>query len=237
MINLKLSPNRILQTNQLTGHVFNRYNICTKTTTPISQIPKKHFLDYSFFVDLLNSYDNVNESKTEKFMVYEIPVIIDYLVKSHHYYLSSRLPLIEQNICIQINKFEKKHPLIYIFYEFILFYKRDLKEHFKEEEEFLFPFANSLYEFAKNNSTNELENIKKLKIKALAFIEKHQNEPSELSSLNDAFLKYKSKESNPTVFKGILNQLNDFQKDLNIHAQIEDNILIKKINNLLIRIK
>ena len=28
--------------------------------------------------------------------------------------------------------------------------------------------------------------------------------------------------------------LNDFQKDLNIHGQIEDEILVKKINNLLI---
>ena len=234
MINLKMSPNRILQTNQLTGHVFNRYNISTKTTTPINQIPKKHFIDYSFFVDLLNSYDNINESNTEKFMVYEIPVIIDYLVKSHHYYLSSRLPMIEQNLCMQINKFGKKHPLLYVFYEFFLFYKRDLKEHFKEEEDCLFPFAISLYKNSKKNTLKELKNIKKLQSKALDFIESHKNKPSELSSLNEAFLKYKSKESNSNVFNEILDLLNDFQKDLNIHGQIEDEILVKKINNLLI---
>ena len=61
------------------------------------------------------------------------------------------------------------------------------------------------------------------------FINDHQKSKDELKKLQDILIKYKAPVKNLSFFQIFIQQLSLFEKDLKIHAEIEDNILEKKI--------
>lgn len=233
MINTSQSPYSIIKECRATIHVFNRYGFSANNSIPLEQIEKDKFSDYGFFIDLLNSYEKLDESFINVFEHYEIPVLTDYLRRSHKYYLTHRLPQIETLISDKIAH-GVKQPILNVLYEFFSLYKADLEEHFQEEEELVFPLADRLY--AHQTDQHDIQNIywiKSNKERALSFIESHKKEDSDIREINSAFLGYKGSAEELKAHEVLLKELNDFQKDLRIHAHIEDFVFSKKVYSLL----
>ena len=57
----------------------------------------------------------------------------------------------------------------------------------------------------------------------------HHQSKDELKKIQNILLKYKVPAKNLSFFQIFIQQLSLFQQDLRIHAEIEDNILEKKI--------
>ena len=234
MINTEQSPYHIIKDCEPTKHVFQRYGLSSKNNTPLAKIDKSSFSDYEFFVDLLETYENIDESFVNVFEHYRLPILTDYLKRSHDYYLSVRLPHIEKMIGKQIEQHQDSHPILVVLKEFFEMYRADLKEHFQEEEESVFPLANHLFKLQENPLEKEsLYWITQNKKEALDFIENHKNETSDLKEINSAFLGYNVRDKSFIGHEIILKEFNDFQKDLNIHASIEDFVFGKKVHELL----
>ena len=71
--------------------------------------------------------------------------MVDYLKRSHRYYISKRFPEIEQTI---INIKRQEPTLLVNFLDrFLHQYKEDLINHFEIEEKILFPYALKLYNY------------------------------------------------------------------------------------------
>jgi regulator of cell morphogenesis and NO signaling len=188
----------------------------------------------TFFVDLLETYENIDETFINVFEDYNLQVLTDYLKRSHDYYLAVRLPHIERMIREQIEQHQQAHPVLLVLKEFFEMYRADLEEHFQEEEESVFPLANHLFKLQENPLEQEsLYWIAQNKKGALDFIENHKNETSDLKEINSAFLGYNVQDKSFTRHELILKEFNDFQKDLKIHASIEDFVFGKKVHELL----
>ncbi len=234
MINTEQSPYHIVKECASTRHVFQRYGLSSKNNTPLAKIDKSSFSDYDFFIDLLETYENIDENFVNIFEHYPLPILTDYLKRSHDYYLTVRLPHIEKMIVEQIKQHKEPHPILVVLKEFFKMYRADLEEHFKEEEESVFPLANHLFKLQENPlEQNSLHWIAKNKKGALDFIENHKNETSDLKEINSAFLGYNVQDKSFTGHELILKEFNDFQKDLRIHASIEDFVFGKKVHELL----
>lgn len=229
MINIKNTPKEIIKINRETEHLFNRYGIKLNSKKSIEIYSYLNDLNPDFIIEILNCYESPLNLKAEKFVNYRIPLIIDYLKKSHHYYINKRLPEIEQNIYNLINKYEDSKPLLYLFYYFFTNYQNELCKHFKEEEEVVFPYAIQLYTMCNFNIEIDYESLKKNKCRAEKFLKEHQMKEKNLKSLQNAILNYSSPSRNLNIYHVILNQLKNFQKDLNIHAFIEEYVLELKI--------
>lgn len=234
MITKNNTPLEIIRQNRNTKHLFNRYGI-EKSNKPISYNSLSKNLNHNLIIDLLECYEDIEKIKLQKFSKYRLPLLIDYLKKSHDYYISKRIPEIEQSILI-LNFENESPPITRIVNIFFKEYKKDLIAHFKTEEEIVFPFALNLYQAVYLNKRVNSVTFETNKNKALSFLESHKENDSELSKLHSTLLNFKLPSNNLSYFHILLNQLKNFHEDLHIHDSIEDVVLMKKIKFLLSKI-
>ena len=63
----------------------------------------------------------------------------------------------------------------------------------------------------------------------LNYMDLHKKNNDEVGDLQKLLLKYSPSNNHLSYFEIFLNQMSIFQKDLKIHAEIEENILMEKI--------
>jgi regulator of cell morphogenesis and NO signaling len=221
------NPRTITSYNRNIEHLFYRYEIPKNSTDSLDEIAINNELNSAFIIDLIKCYDDYDNINTINFNHYRIPVLVDYLEKSHKYYINKRLPEIEQ--CLDKLIKQESNPLTFLILSFFEEYKLDLISHFEKEDKLIFPYCKSLFNYYYFKSNDDLNFILKNGKKAIAFIDDHQQSKNELKKLQDILIKYKAPVKNLSFFQIFIQQLGLFQKDLKIHAEIEDNILEKKV--------
>ncbi len=100
MITAYTSPSEITYQNRITEHVFNRFGINPNNTDRIYENTALIEVNPDFLVDVLNVFCSHQEIKYNLFEKYPVPVLIDYLKRSHVYYLEKILPEIGQKATI-----------------------------------------------------------------------------------------------------------------------------------------
>ena len=224
------TPKAITSYNRNIEHLFYRYEIHKNSTTSIDEIALNKELNPEFIIDLVRCYDDYQNIKNIDFRQYRIPVLVDYLEKSHKYYINKRLPEIEQ--CLDKLVKQESNPLTYLILNFFEEYKSDLISHFKKEDNLIFPFCKSLFNYRYYKTESDLEYIINNGAKAMEFINDHKKDKDELKKLQDILIKYKAPVKNLSFFQIFIQQLSLFERDLKIHAEIEDNVLEKKIKSI-----
>ena len=231
MISATNSPKSIISYNRNIDHLFGRYNIGSDSTKNLDKICQDDEINIDLLLDLINCYDDLDFLKKTSFEEYSIPDLIDYLEKSHQYYLLKRIPEIEQSLekLTQQESFTFNYVLLMFFKE----YKKDIISHFKTEDEILFPFCKVLHNYLQKNSQEDLIFILENQKKAFSIMRDHQKNKDGIDDLQNVLLKYSPNNKKLSYFEIFLNQMSVFQHDLKIHAEIEENILVKKTTKLL----
>tara|TARA_B110000902_G_scaffold241638_1_gene292187 strand:- start:56 stop:775 length:720 start_codon:yes stop_codon:yes gene_type:complete len=231
MISATNSPKSIISYNRNIDHLFGRYNIGSDSTKNLDKICQDDEINIDLLLDLINCYDDLDFLKKTSFEEYSILDLIDYLEKSHQYYLLKRIPEIEQSLekLTQQESFTFNYVLLMFFKE----YKKDIISHFKTEDEILFPFCKVLHNYLQKNSQEDLIFILENQKKAFSIMRDHQQNKDGIDDLQNVLLKYSPNNKKLSYFEIFLNQMSVFQHDLKIHAEIEENILVKKTTKLL----
>jgi regulator of cell morphogenesis and NO signaling len=231
MISATNSPKSIISYNRNIDHLFGRYNIGSDSTKNLDKICQDDEINIDLLLDLINCYDDLDFLKKTNFEEYSILDLIDYLEKSHRYYLLKRIPEIEQSLekLTQQESFTFNYVLLMFFKE----YKKDIISHFKTEDEILFPFCRVLHSYIQKNSQEDLIFILENQKKAFSIMRNHQQNKDGIDDLQNILLKYSPNNKKLSYFEIFLNQMSVFQHDLKIHAEIEENILVKKTTKLL----
>ena len=229
MISHLLTPKTITQYDRNIVHLFSRFNISSDSTLKLNEICKKDEINFNLLVDLINCYNNLSNLEKTKFEDYSINDLIDYLEKSHHYYIEKKIPEIEQSL-IKLS-LQETYSFNYIFIKFFEEYKKDIVSHFKTEDEVLFPFCKVLDRYINFNSQDDLIYILENKETVYKLMEQHKKNNDDVDDLQDLLIKYSTNSNKLSYFEIFLNQMSLFQKDLKIHAEIEENVLMEKIYN------
>lgn len=232
MITAYTSPSEITYNNRQTEHIFNRFGISPNNTDRIYENTASIEVNPDFLVDVLNIFCSHKDVRNCVFEKYPIPILVDYLKRSHKYYEEKILPEIGQSISNLLNDYHENHPLLEILYKFYFKYKVDIKEHFSNEEELLFPYAIKLFRtvYFKSEIYLFIDFLKKYSLQD--FLESHSNIEGELSNIRNVLLKYNPPVTNKTTYRILIDQIKNFERDLNIHAFIEDEVLVTKIYQL-----
>ena len=98
MITTQISPQEAINTNLMYENIFFRLGISKEEKCSLKNITKQNNLDTDFIVNVLNYFDGFQDIQISSFNHYSIPVLVDYLVKSHKYYVNKKLLEIEQTI-------------------------------------------------------------------------------------------------------------------------------------------
>ena len=176
---------------------------------------------------ILKAFENEAEFPREEMKQFPISVILDYMQKTHHYYLFKKLPEIEQSIYALLKNYEREHPLLPLLKQFFTDYRNELVSHFKAEEKQLFPYICFLEKSAKNLEILPFfERTQYYSIQK--FITGHHDTEDDLKEVREIILEYSAPTKNESLYRILLHQLETFEHDLTIHALTEDEVLIPK---------
>ncbi len=189
----------------------------------VAELCAKYKINSDFFIAIVNSFHNPNYFPEEKLLSFSPLLIIDYLKKTHRYFVRYSLPGIEKRLHqLQLSSPEGSHEMLSI-ENFYLEYKKKLLAHIADEEERVFPYIVGLI-----SSPESIEN-KKLH---LSFEEEHHNVDLEIDDLKNLLIKYTNPVYDELICNELLIEIFRFEKDIIDHARIEDNILIPQVNQI-----
>lgn len=125
-----------------------------------------------------------------------------------------------------IQEFNDKHPLIDILKVFYSKYCDDLITHITIEEKLLLPYINCLQNTIGNGFNSKTYFTKNFNYSLQVFSSNHEDSAETgLKHIQDIILKYTPRKTNNSIYRILFSQLESFERDLTIHALIEDYVL------------
>lgn len=189
-------------------------------------------IDIDFIHALIQAFEDEKAFSEDIFSKFSLQTILDYIHRTHQYYLTKKLCEIEQSIDILLKDYSNNHPLLHILNNFFNDYREGLTAHIHAEEAELIPYIKILLQVENNNAASEkfLNAISKFSVQT--FIDHHQDTEKDISNVQQAILQYHPPVTNQTPYRILLSQLQTFEHDLAIHALIEDHVLIPRVLRL-----
>lgn len=196
----------------------------------IEQVCREHAIDVDFFLEILNSYHNRDYFPKKHLQGFSLKLIVEYLQKSHDYYLHTKIPLIEELLLQLSGSYRNRGLEVFLLIDkFFTEYKNELTDHIRHEEEKVYPYVFSVESafLAKNPSLEIISRIRDYSIDD--FEADHDNVEDKLFDLKNILIKYLPLPVDNQLCHAILVELFKLESDLNDHARIEDKVLVPKV--------
>jgi regulator of cell morphogenesis and NO signaling len=196
----------------------------------VDEICNEKTLNAEFFLVIINSFHDHNYFPQDQLQRFDLKLIVDYIKKSHRYYLDLKIPQIERLIQGLRDKSEdKRKDQIQLIEKFFAVYKEELITHIQEEENKIFPYILVIGNALTDGKTNEeLERL--IRENSISrFAEEHSNIEDKLFDLKNIIIKYLHPVKDNFASNALLIELFRLERDLNDHARIEDKVLIPKV--------
>lgn len=209
-----------------------RYRLEIDSDLDLSEMCKKLGVNERFVTQLVKVFENSETLDKEVFARFSVPVIVDYLRRTHQLYLSKKLPEIEQSIDHLVYGYHYYQPYLVAIKALFTRYKQNLVEHMRVEEQEFFPHALYLYDrHYRGGCVNKLHD-KLVKYSVKNFLNHHDDTETELVLIRQTIAKYKPTQVEESLYRLLNSQINSFVHDLEVHAMIEDEILVPKVVKL-----
>jgi len=193
----------------------------------VNEVCKIHGINADFFIEILNTYHDPDYFPRERFLDFPLPLIVEYLKKTHLYYYTFYIPEIDKqlNELIASAPGENKLSLLTRFY---LKFKQELHEHLQYEDKFTFPYVLNLHILSQQGGS--ISNSESLPAKSIIeFEETHSDVDSKLLDLKNIIIKYLHAEYDDNKCNTLIATLCNFEDDLRDHSRIEDKIMVPTV--------
>lgn len=184
-----------------------------------------------FIMTLLRVFEEKIFTPRE-FDCFSIEMIVDYIQRTHVYYLEKKLPEIEQNILLLSGHYESQHPILIALQNFFLRYVQELSEHIQAEELSLLPYIAALREAEQSPAHFSRFVVARKEYSVARFLNDHHDTEDELKDIRQTIRLYEPPVTNASLYRILLTQLQAFEQDLRVHAHIEEEVLIPKAQQM-----
>jgi regulator of cell morphogenesis and NO signaling len=196
----------------------------------IEQLCTEYDIDLNFFLVIVNSYHDKNYFPRKHLQGFSLKLIIDYLRKSHEYYLTVKIPRIGEllkQLSVQANG--RSAESLQLIDRFFREYKDELSVHILHEEEKVYPYV-FVVEEAYQSRKPAREAVNQVREYSIDDYEsEHDNVEDKLYDLQNIIIKYLPPPLDMNLCHTILMELFRLESDLNDHARIEDMVLVPKV--------
>ena len=186
----------------------------------VTEVCDKHQIHKDFFLALINTYNNPNYFPETELIGFSPLLIIDYLRRTHDYYVDYFLPKIEMLLAQLISGSTEGYQELKMIDTFYKKYKNELLLHINDEEKNVFPYVIRLVE-------DRLYSDDQYTIRS--FEKEHLNVEDKLNDLKNLIIKYITPSYKDNDCNEFLITLYRFEKDIKDHARIEDKILFQQV--------
>lgn len=194
----------------------------------LQDVCKKFRINPQQLIDELESWATKREPSTEDLYLHPIEVLVSYLKRKHYFFVRQELPFLSNMVSgIEIPNSEYASILGDLRIMFPLFVE-DFIHHIHEEESKLFQRIQLLHEIEQDEFRlqDALHILEKNPVIFLA--EAHDTHDDEMEGIRKITNNYLLPDTAPVSIKVLYHELQVFEKELIVHAQIEDRLLFPK---------
>jgi regulator of cell morphogenesis and NO signaling len=197
----------------------------------VDEVCTAHNVDTGFFLEIVNAFNEPGYFPHDHLEDFSLSLIISYLKNTHDYYLNHKIPEIGSMIKRLLN--ESDEPLqkeLVLIDKFFNEYRDNLTAHIKREENTVYPYILKLEKYYKDPQSLSENDINELKTYAIErYAEEHDDIQESLYDLKSLIIKYLPPQQNNVLCYKILGQLGHLEKDINDHSNMENRVLIPRV--------
>jgi len=198
----------------------------------VDEVCNLHQVNTDFYLEIANAYLYDDFVPGEGLSLFSLGTVVKYLNSTHTYYLFTALPRVEENIHRLLDQSELSDKEINLVTDFFNDYKQDFLVHITEEEENVLPYILELEEQSTHEKPDPVFIEKLLKYSIREFEKQHDRLETSLENLSRLIIKYLPPVEDFQLCNQVLSDLAALVKDLVDHANMEDKVLIPRVNDL-----
>jgi regulator of cell morphogenesis and NO signaling len=154
--------------------------------------------------------------------------LCEYIVKRHHTYARENIPVLKRNLEKICQEYGEKYQELFEIKELFIGFARDFALHMQKEEVMLFPFIQGLQTAKKDNSPLPRSPFRSISDPIIMMIAEHQNEGQKFNKVCELYVNVRIPRDTSTTYEVTLKLLKDFENDLRMHIQLENDILFPR---------
>lgn len=221
----------VIHTNYHLLHILSRFEICLGFgDKSIRQVCNDYGIETDFFLEIINSFHHKNYFPQKHLLKFSLNLIVDYLRRSHQYYISLKIPEIADLLELLKNAHSpdpgKSFEWIHKFFNE---YRKELEVHIQREEDKVYPYVFMVEKYFLNRNSDPDIIAKITEYSIDDFEKEHDNVEDKLLDLKNILIKYLPVPVESKLSQSVLFELYRLEADLRDHARLEDKILVPKV--------
>lgn len=185
------------------------YDVCRQTG-----------VDVETFLTVINYVKDGADNRPQRIENISVSNLLQYLKRTHTYYLEYLLPSIRFHLLNAIDC-SVKNEIAFLVLKFYDEYVEEVRKHMEYEESTTFAYVEKII----NGETVNLENSHLLS-------RHHESIESKLKELKNLFVQYYPANENNEKLNSVIINIYQAEEDLNIHCMVEDNIFSPAVRRL-----
>jgi len=203
----------------------------------IDAICQENSINTEFFLTILNTFHDPQYFPKKHLQSFPATMLIDYLAKTHRFYLDEKIPVIETLISELIKKNQQHKDSFVLLKNFFSEYKLELTNHIQREEKRVYPYVIEMEKAIESGNVSDSLIAQMEEYSITDYEAEHENVEEKLYDLKNIIIKYLPSSAHEKLVNSILHEVFALENDLNDHARIEDMILVPKVEAMEFAIK
>lgn len=214
--------------NYRAASVFQKYGIdfCCRGGISIKEVSLNNNLDPDKLLGELEEVMTRADDNSTDFRTWELDKLADYIVETHHKYIVSTAPILQQYLDKICEVHGDRHPELFTIRDHFNTAYANLTAHMQKEEMMLFPYIRKIAQ-AKRDNVNETLQLGFWKVQnpVNVMMMEHDAEGERFREMSKLSNEYTVPEDACRTYQVTFAQLKDFESDLHRHIHLENNIL------------
>lgn len=185
----------------------------------IGEVCKKFDIDDNTFLCILNYVKEGSVNKPQKVDDIKLDTLLNYLKKTHRYFLDYQLPAIRRKLISAIDC-SVKNEIAFLVLKFYDEYVEEVRKHMNMEETGVFSSVEQLINGVNTFSDNSKDHL---------VSRHHETIERKLRELKRLFMQYYPQSENDNELISVIIEIYRTEEELETHCMIEDNIFIPAV--------
>lgn len=200
-------------------------NISQDADKTLIEVCKEHGLNVERLVAILEKSSSRRAPEYLELRNYPVRLIVEYLKHAHQGFIKDTLPYIQKK---SDELSESLHPMVGELKEVLPLFIEDFIHHIYEEEDRLFTYVCELEMLLARKSSSNLIKTKFNQFSIQEFALHHNDSDHEMRGIRGITNNYSLEAINDAKLRVLLKSLEQFDQELTIHANIENDILFPR---------
>lgn len=220
----------IVALNYKAASVFEKYGIdfCCRGNRPLKEACEKKNVNLDYVLaDLENMDQTVVNGDNNRYNLWELDYLIQYIVNNHHRYVLSQVPVVSAHLSKIASVHGNNHPYLAEVASLFTELSNELLSHMYKEEKMLFPMITKMVEIKNSNGSLNGTNVS-VTMPIAVMESEHTSAGSILEKIREITDNLTLPADACNTFALTYTEIDEFEKDLHRHIFLENSILFPK---------